>query len=223
MERNIILYENLTLIFGIASAVFLIISIALYFIYDMKNVISRRLGLTEKQALRRMQANAEAAEKATKKRVRRVREMMSVTESNRNDAEGKQRDIAPTKKSDSILAALDAEQENEWLMREAMAAAASKNASYAGVSVDAETTQLSADTETTQLSADMETTQLHADAETSQLYVSDDIEWEESPDTTVLHEEAETGVLSSNAAVQTNKQFMLIRHIMLIHTDEVIA
>ena len=240
MEQSIALYENLTVIFGIAAIVLLIVSIVLYFTFDMKSVISKRLGLTERQALKRMQADAEAAEKATKKQAYRVRQIVSGIASTRDIAKKKHHDAAAEKKPDNNLAALEAEQENERLMQEAMAATASKNASYAGAFLDAETTQLSgdsettqlsadtetmqlsADSETTQLSADTETTQLHADSETSRLYASDDMEWEESKDTVVLHEEAMTGVLSSNAAVP-NKQFMLVRHIMLIHTDEVIA
>ncbi|MDE5966467.1 MAG: hypothetical protein K2G89_06505, partial [Lachnospiraceae bacterium] len=48
--------------------------------------------------------------------------------------------------------------------------------------------------------------------------------WEpvETGDTTVLNENPATAVLSVNNPTIKNTQFMLIRHIMLIHTEEII-
>lgn len=172
MEQNIALYENLALIFGVAAGVFLIASIVLCIAFDVKNVISKQLGLTEKQALKRMQKDAEAAEKTTKKQASRVRQLVS--------------GAVPT-----------------------------------GSTKDK--THDDADSETMQLDADSETTQLDADAETTALHASEDMGWGESGDTVVLHEEAETGVLSANIDAYTYKQFMLVKHIMLIHTDEIIG
>lgn len=266
MEQSIALYENVAVIFGIAAVVFLIVSLVLYFKFDMKSIISKRLGLSEKRALKRMQADAEAAEQAAKKRVQGAANISSGAAPTGDVRQKQSHSDAGQKKRESILATLAAEQENERLMQMAMAASASKNTGYAGGVGDSETTQLGLDSETSKLDLDSETMQLgldiettslvedegtiklSGDDETTRLYTSDEVskrpysgsqngswqqrqltdapdgmELEESGDTVVLHEEAETAVLSQNAPSYSNKQFMLIRHIMLIHTDEVIA
>lgn len=245
MEQGIALYENLTVISGIVAAVFLVVSVILYFAFDIKSIISKRLGLTEKKELKRMQADAEAAEKAARKRVQGARAVASGSARSTRHSHGAEKphnveDVHSTevrKKPESILATLAAEQENERMMQEAMAATMSKNAGYSGDLADSETTKLDTDSETTKLDIDSETTQLGFDDETSRLVDSsigswqqrqftdapDGIELGESGDTVVLHEEAETAVLSQNADAYPHGQFMLVRHIMLIHTDEVIA
>ncbi|MDE5967399.1 MAG: hypothetical protein K2G89_11275, partial [Lachnospiraceae bacterium] len=68
METNISLYQNLTIIFGIAGGIMLVLSIALFIIYDMKHIIGKTLGLSEKQAIKRMNTRAKAEEKARKKK-----------------------------------------------------------------------------------------------------------------------------------------------------------
>ena len=230
MEQSIALYENLTVISGIVAAVFLVVSVILYFAFDIKSIICKRLGLTEKKELKRMQADAEAAEKATRKRVQGARAVASGLTRPTRPSHGAQ-------KPESILETLAAEQENERMMQEAIAATISKNAGYSGDLADSETTKLCTDSETTKLNMDSETTQLGFDDETSRLGDSftgswqqrqstdapDGIELAESGDTVVLHEEAETAVLSPNTDACSHGQFMLVRHIMLIHTDEAIA
>lgn len=177
METSISLYENLTLIFGIAGVVMLVVSFALYIAFDIRQIISKRLGLTEKKALRQMQMDAKAAERKPK----------------------------PMRKTHGA-AKTASEQENEKVSDKTS---------------QSEKMETGAKISGNQDDATMKLEQM-PDSDMQFSAAPDGLELEETANTIVLNEEQETAVLSGGSPEVKNMQFMLVKHIMLIHTDEVI-
>lgn len=238
METNISLYQNLTIIFGIAGGIMLVLSIVLFIIFDMKHIIGKTLGLSEKQAIKRMNLRAKAEEKARKKKralaAEGGRDDKTAAVSNGTDGVGGRKQERP-----------------DVPIAEAKAAGAAVNMPTAGPEAEDEATDVlaaepGAEDEATDVlaaepGAEDEATDVLAakpgaeDEATDVLAVSEKgisgraftdapAGWEpiETGDTTVLNENPATAVLSANHPTIKNTQFMLIRHIMLLHTEEII-
>lgn len=202
METNISLYQNLTLIFGIAGGIMLVLSIALFIIYDMKHVIGKTLGLSEKQAIKRMNTRAKAEEKAWKKKKTLAAEgggidKAAVGSSGSDAASGRS---AASGQEDEATDVLAVEPGTE----------------------DGATDVLAVETETEDGATDV--LAVSEKGVSDRTFTDAPEGWEpiETGDTTVLNENPATAVLSVNNPTIKNTQFMLIRHIMLIHTEEII-
>ncbi len=202
METSISLYENLTLIFGIAGGVMLVLSVVLFFVYNMKNVISKALGVTEKQELKKIKARAKATEKASRKK---APVMLRKVKREQEPGQDEATDILPSgdtgqDEATDILPSGDTGQDE-----------ATDILPFGDTGQDEPTDILSAGLP-------------GRDGPENKVFTAapEGFEPVESGDTMVLNENPETEVLSGNSVSVGNRQFMLIRHIMLVHTDEAI-
>ena len=220
MEHNLLFYERLTQIFGIAGVIFLIAAVVLFFVFDIKGIISKLLGLTQKQALKKMHDEAKATEKAAKKvqelkkkgvgsSVRRGQTAETAVPSSRVPGQDDETTILPSgvpgqDDETTILSTGVPGQDDETTILPS------------GVpGQDDETTILS-----TGVSAqDDETEVLRQVPEKKFTEAPEGFRSEEIGNTGVLNDDAVTTVLNENT---TTAGFTMVRHIMMIHTDEVI-
>lgn len=268
MGLTIIFYDRLTIVFGVAAIVFLVATVILYVVYGMKAIIRKRLGLTQKQALRRMRRQAEEAEQASHKKLHGLMFTEAErphTRSRHREVTGHKEETAPVR-AESILETLEREQEM----------ARKKKEDRLAYAYDSETVVLGADVQTVMLGAGGQTDVSEADAETMMLGAGGQIDVSEADaETMMLGADGETDVLGADGqtamldadgqtdvlgadgqqaalvyrdmeeAAQTSvlgaqniadgtsdtaddagtvpEQFTLLRHIMMIHTDEMIA
>lgn len=220
MEHNIILYDRLTVVFGIAAVIFLIVTVIFYIVYGIKAIIRKRLGLTQKQELRRMQRQAEEAQEASHKKLHGqmfMSEEKPLTRSRHRET-SYQREDEKTVRTESILETLEHEQEMVRKKKEERLAYAYDNETI--ILGDGGTTDVpEADTQTEMLGTDGATDVLGDAASADSIYL------EETAPTSVL--DTSKGIHQPHEGLSDGEalpeQFTLFKHIMMIHTDELIA
>ncbi len=247
MEHNIILYDRLTVVFGIAAVIFLIVTVIFYIVYGIKAIIRKRLGLTQKQELRRMQRQAEEAQEASHKKLHGqmfMSEEKPLTRSRHRETPYQREDEKPVR-TESILETLEHEQEMVRKEKEERLAYAYDNETIilgdGGTTdvpeADTQTEMLGTDGATDVLGADAKTVMLGDDGATEMLQVDAQTEMlgdAASADSIYLEETAPTSVLDTSKGIHQPheglsdgealpEQFTLFKHIMMIHTDELIA
>ncbi len=182
-EAGIQLYHNLTVICGTAGAVMLILTIILFIVFDMKQVISRMLGLTEKKAIKEMEANTSFTSQLNVKYNKKMKnKVFTPTGSLKANMTPAERMLNQQSKSNIPV-------------------------------ITPPPTEYGA---TEQISPGRQEQNVQASGDNVPVSLEN-----ETPDTTVLSDNGATTVLSGSGE-PVDYTFMVVRQMMLIHTDEIV-